>query len=653
VTKLNSHDLSEGESAKVLLLTANGPTRSSRTRFAARWRLLCALEQLGLLFFLLIRASFAEAFAAEEISTGRPFIPLRVYYISPTGNDHRSGMSPDGAWATPHHNVNCGDVIIAQAGRYTTQFQSGKWGTVSNCPSTTGGIDGAGGIYAAVVLCAGPNLSSCPVNGFNSEAAKIDESNWALEGFTGTNSITAGTNCFTGSPSGILKGTSLHHIMLINDIASNCGGDGFDTYPSGGATGESSVDQTAVVGVIAYGAGQSGAYCNSGVSMIPTDGPDTSSGTHVFVGAAFTYHNIDNPICAGFKATITTALAASPGILTSTSFFTPFEPLKFSVTAGSLPNGLNSSTIYYVCSSGLVRNVSFEVSTTLNCVTPVTFTTAGKGAIKAQSLKTSDGEGVILDSFGLQAFTYQAAVEQSAAWGNGSSGYQIFPNGGTDQSDNYIFSVSSYGNLRDFYHDANNSSEVNFNQVHVGATSIKLLANSLIQATTPTPGGWPYSACARGNTQGCPVYGNAVAGRPVSAGHAIVTDNYFKGLANSCAGGGTCDPSFTFIAWDGNNAQSALTNTIRSPGFANPDRLPAGAPNCAAFANVTDCMNVGYGVAADLAPSGGAVGKGYQPPGPCRPDPYFPVWLKGVIFLHWNGSKLTEDAGLITKPCNL
>ena len=335
------------------------------------------------------------------------------------------------------------------------------------------------------------------------------------------------------------------------------------------STGESSVDQAAVVGVIADGAGQSGGYCNSGVSMIPTDGPDTSAGTHVFVGAAFTYHNIDSPICAGFNATITTAQAASPGVLTSTSFFTPFEPLKFSVTGGSLPDGLNSSTVYYVCSSGLVRNVSFEISTTLGCITPVNFTTTGTGTIKAQSLKTSDGEGVILGPFGLQKFTHQAAVEQSAAWGNGSSGYQIFPNGGNDQSDNYIFSVSSYGNLQDIYHDANNSSEINFNQVHVSVTAIKLLSNSLVQATSATPGGWPSFACARGNTQGCPVYGNTVAGRPVTAAHAIITENYFKGLANSCAGGGTCDSSFTFIAWDGNNAQSTVTNTIGPPGFAS------------------------------------------------------------------------------------
>jgi hypothetical protein len=63
-------------------------------------------------------------------------------------------------------------------------------------------------------------------------------------------------------------------------------------------------------------------------------------------------------------------------------------------------------------------------------------------------------------------------------------------------------------------------------------------------------------------------------------------------------------------------------------------------------------MNEGYKVAANLKPSV-AVGKGYQRAGPCRPDPYFPVWLKGIVFLHWNGSRLTEDTGLITKPCDM
>jgi hypothetical protein len=62
---------------------------------------------------------------------------------------------------------------------------------------------------------------------------------------------------------------------------------------------------------------------------------------------------------------------------------------------------------------------------------------------------------------------------------------------------------------------------------------------------------------------------------------------------------------------------------------------------------------VGLGVVADLMPSGGAIGKGYQPPGACTADAYFPTWLKGVVYLSWDGSSLAENSGLITKPCNL
>jgi hypothetical protein len=57
---------------------------------------------------------------------------------------------------------------------------------------------------------------------------------------------------------------------------------------------------------------------------------------------------------------------------------------------------------------------------------------------------------------------------------------------------------------------------------------------------------------------------------------------------------------------------------------------------------------------ADLKPTAsGMTGKGYQPPSACAADQYFPTWLKGVVYLSWNGSTLSENGGLITKPCNM
>ncbi len=51
-------------------------------------------------------------------------------------NDRNAGTSPSTAWATPHHAVNCGDVIIAAAGSYGIgHFGTNSWGAVSNCPA--------------------------------------------------------------------------------------------------------------------------------------------------------------------------------------------------------------------------------------------------------------------------------------------------------------------------------------------------------------------------------------------------------------------------------------------------------------------------------------------------------------------------------------
>lgn len=60
------------------------------------------------------------------------------------------------------------------------------------------------------------------------------------------------------------------------------------------------------------------------------------------------------------------------------------------------------------------------------------------------------------------------------------------------------------------------------------------------------------------------------------------------------------------------------------------------------------------GVDTDLVPSAsGTSGKGYQSPGACASNIYYPMWLKGVVYLEWKGTTITETAGLITKPCNM
>jgi hypothetical protein len=225
------------------------------------------------------------------------FTPLHKYYISPTGSDSNNGLTPTTAWATPNHPVVCGDVIIAAAGNYNnTQFGDvggASFGTVSNCPSTSGGIDGTGGIYFAVLLCAGPDLMSCKVHGGAGPAVEVDKSNWAVEGFWATQNTNADRACF-GSL-GQVTGVMWHHVAFINNIASTCDLAGFDTGNTGLAN--SGADQTAMIGGIAFNASNSlGPYgvCGSAISVIPQD-QNHDAGTHVIVSQNFLYKSTNAP----------------------------------------------------------------------------------------------------------------------------------------------------------------------------------------------------------------------------------------------------------------------------------------------------------------------------------------------------------------------
>jgi hypothetical protein len=231
-------------------------------------------------------------------SAAKTFTPLHLYYLSATGNDSNSG-TPSEAWATPDHPVDCGDVIIAAAGSYTNQFNQ-NWGTVSNCPSTSGGIDGKGGIYFATLLCAGPDLEACQVNsGANNYGFDIEQvSNWAVEGFKATtdgadnaNAVTPAFDGACGGQKGPCNGV-YHHFAFINDIAYNSA-DGFG--PSGyDQQGKYGVDYLAIVGDIAQNSAQGDPnswYCVAAIDIVAPANFDTQPGTHLYEYGNFSYNN--------------------------------------------------------------------------------------------------------------------------------------------------------------------------------------------------------------------------------------------------------------------------------------------------------------------------------------------------------------------------
>lgn len=210
-----------------------------------------------------------------------------TYYMTPTGNDANSGTITL-PWASPNHAINCGDVISAAAGTYSSaNFGArGNWGTVSNCPSTNG-------IYFASVKCAGPYVTSCIINDTTGAAVVIDQSNWAFIGWTVSSSYTSLGGCLIATPS---TTATIHHIAFINVVANGCFGGGIGTT-SYYANSAYSVDQFAVVGAIAYNAAQGASECYSGVGDFQPTNFDTSPGTHVFIAGVFSYGNIDPATC--------------------------------------------------------------------------------------------------------------------------------------------------------------------------------------------------------------------------------------------------------------------------------------------------------------------------------------------------------------------
>lgn len=436
------------------------------------------------------------------------------YYISPTGSDSNNGLTAGAPWASPNHTVNCGDRIHAAAGAYNVfNFTLGSWGVVQNCPS-------ASGVYAAQIQCAGPHVDSCSWSSSATNAMYIDQSNWSILGGIFSSSLAAGGACIVATPS---SAHTIHHIALINVIASGCYGNGLD------ATGYSSnyhfgVDEFAVVGSIVYNGAQGNTECFSGFSDYVPVNFDTNPGTHVFVAGLFAWGNIDpNPCFGGLP--------------------TDGQAITFDNWNGSQQTGI--------------------------------------------------------------PYTGQGVIEQSLLIGNGGYCINI---GANTANPAYVTTTTCWGNIA----GPNQTNTVNWGEMGVLGSFNTHITKSIFQAvraTTPT---------------GANVY--AFDGYLTDT-TTTLTNSYLFGVSGQ---NWHVDNSGGFVLGSG--------VTQATPNFVAP-AVP-GAPNCSAYATVTDCM---ASVAANFVPqAAGAAGFGYQSPGACAPDALYPTWLKGLV-----------PAGLITKPCNM
>jgi hypothetical protein len=492
----------------------------------------------------------AASSGSTSASGSTPFVALHTYYVSPTGSDSNSGLTTAAAWATPNHAVKCGDVIIAASGTYNGNF--GNWGTVSGCPSTSGGIDGAGGIYFATLLCAG-KLQTCNINCATAvcsgtAAMNVTASNWAIEGWAATGN---GSQARAFQANGAGSGTTIvHHIAFINDIAYNSA-EAFGT--NDGALNHNipgnGVDEFAVVGDIAYASNQD-PICLAAIDDAGPANYDKNAGTHVFWAGNFAFSN--------------------------------------------------------------------------------------------RSACVSDSEGMMFDTFDAHGYTGQSVIEQNMVWQSTRGGVQITYQGlNAGNAPMYIFNNTFFSN------DAGPGvGGYAVGDINVQSTTSALpypvsIYNNISRTNYVTTGN-------QGTSYGG-VYAALTGGAYNVTWGGSGNQNIFKGEETTCLG--SCDPTNNVIAFNGGPLG---TNTYADPGFANATDLLAnrsGTPNCSSYTNVNACMAQAI---ADLTPTAaGMTGKGYQRPGACTADPYFPTWLKGVVYLTWNGSTLSENSGLITKPCNM
>ena len=210
-----------------------------------------------------------------------------TYYFAPEsggGNDSNNGLSPKTPWLTPNHSLNCGDVIIAAASTAysSSQFTYNKWGTVT-CPA---------GNNVAWLMCV--TFDACKLSITSTDGFHVDNNYWGIQGWEVDGSSTAGS-CFIAFP----DNSNIHHIIFANNIANQCGQEGFgtSTYQGHGT------DYLVIVGNIAYDTVQGRSNCTSGISIYEPVNYDTLPGTHMYVAGNFTYDNVGPTVCNGGNPT--------------------------------------------------------------------------------------------------------------------------------------------------------------------------------------------------------------------------------------------------------------------------------------------------------------------------------------------------------------
>ena len=196
------------------------------------------------------------------------------YYVSAKGNDANDGSAAH-PWLTAKHPVDCGDTLhlvplSVSGGAYVGgNFDHGKWGVVSNCPSSTGR-------NTALIKCDGPHQMDCPFLGVY-QTFRVDSPHWAVQGMYCNANQAMFSTCFAGEAA---------YVIFISNYGNALG------------AGTGTQEYTAQIGTLVYGGAFGGGPCFSGLSIFKPVQLDADPTTHIFVAGSFYINNTNMPGCS-------------------------------------------------------------------------------------------------------------------------------------------------------------------------------------------------------------------------------------------------------------------------------------------------------------------------------------------------------------------
>jgi hypothetical protein len=264
----------------------------------------------------------------------------------------------------------------------------------------------------------------------------------------------------------------------------------------------------------------------------------------------------------------------------------------------------------------------------------------------------SDTEDYMADTWDRHNVSSQGVYSNNIGYSSDRNCIQVF-----EQTNSTSTPTIKLYNNTCFKNDLNTGSDNSDAEINLNSTTNPMLWHITIQNNLA------YQPLATSSG------GHVVYAFEVAQQNANLTNsgNFFFSSATVCPGNAACNSGsvpFSAAAFTPATSGELGTNTYANPLYTNtPDLLAnqQGVPNCSGFENTTQCMGwnalkstlTPLSVISDLVPTAsGTAGKGYQLPSiTCAPNPDYPTWLKGIVYLHWNGSSLTENAGLVTKPC--